>query len=296
MHRVSATLLLALGLLGAACADGGESGPGSAAKPALTGADAGGTALVPCEPLAATTLPITLGTVSAAGRAADGTLYVVSGAGTARTHVFVSSGQVLQRKRASGSGSSGGPGGEVNDTVSFEDGDTPKRLVFKRIDGVVKGIALVHDADKSFFDQLPASAEQLTIVVPAALATLKVQNLPGEQVLELSARTAAGDRIVVTRPADDWSYQDFRVFYGSGAALDERTARDAGSSKSGSRYLTFEVDGATFELTFGRVLREVGMVSPNSGKLTTPSGEGALTLDDETQGLPSGLTFRCLTD
>jgi hypothetical protein len=241
-------------------------------------------------------LPITLGTVSAAGRSADGTLYVVSSAGTANTQVFVSSGQVLQRKRSSGSGSSGAASGEVNETVSYEDDSVPNRLVFKQTNGVVNGLALVHDGDKSFFDQLPGSAEHLAIVAPSELATLTVQNLPGEQVLELSARTPDGDRVVVTRPRDDWSYESFRVFYGSESAVDERTVRNAGSSKSGSRYLTFEVDGADFELAFGRVLLAVGMVTPNSGALTTPTGARALALDDETKGLPSGLHFRCLAD
>lgn len=297
MPRVSATLLFALSLAGAACADSGEGGPGSTqAKPALTGADAGATVLIACDPLAAMPLPITLGTVSAAGRAADGTLYVVSSAGTANTHVFVSSGQILQRKRASGSGSSGGATGDVDQTVSFEEGSTPNRLVFKQTNGVVKGIALVHDGGKSFFDELPASAEQLTIVPASELARFELRNLAGEQVLELSARTAEGNRVVVTRPEDWSSYNDFRVFYGSRDALDERRARDAGSSKSGSRFLTFDVDGADFELSFGRVLLRVGESSPNSGSLKTPAGEPVLSLDDETMGLPPGLTFRCLSD
>jgi hypothetical protein len=78
------------------------------------------------------------------------------------------------------------------------------------------------------------------------------------------------------------------------SAIDERPARNAGSSKSGRRYLTFKVDGADFELAFGRVLLEVGMITPNSGALTAPTGERALALDDETKGLPSGLHFRCL--
>lgn len=296
MSRVSATLLFALSLVGVSCADAGEGGPGHSGYPSVTGTQAGASALVACDPLAAMPLPITLGTVSAAGRASDGTLYVVSSAGTADTRVFVSSGQVLQRKRSSGSPSSGGASGTVNGSVSFEDGSTPSRLVFKQTDGVVQGVALVHDGGKSFFDELPASAEQLTIVAPDELAGLKLQNLPGEQLLELSARTTDGERIVVTRPTDAWSYDDFRVFYGSGSALDERSVWDAGSSKSGRRYLTFEAEGVDVELSFGRVTVGVGESTPNSAALTAPEGEVGLVLDDETQGLPSGLTFRCLAN
>ena len=80
-------------------------------------------ALSACSPLAASTKPVTLGNILAAGRHADGTVYVLDD-GDPTYRAFVSQGNLLQRKEVNGSGSTGGAGGEsitatVTDTAPF---------------------------------------------------------------------------------------------------------------------------------------------------------------------------------
>lgn len=278
----SATLLFGLSLFVCACADGDEGAP------AVAGQIKGGTGEVSCDPLASGPQPIALTDVVAVGRSSSGTLYVLEGGFSSESRVFVSSGQTLVRKRVLGSGANGGPGGDAEQSVSYEDGAMPNRLVFTQRAGTVTGMALVHDEDRSFFDALPASAERLTVVSPSVLAKLTPQNLPGEVVLEHAAHTEEGVHIFVTRPRDDASYEDFRVFVGDDNVFKERGAVKA--SRGSATWIAFDLSGQEALAVFANPV-----FSPNlSSSLTTSSGETLLVLDDVMSGLPAGASFRCL--
>jgi hypothetical protein len=274
--RITIASVVALG----ACSDD----PSGQANAAASGA------LSACDPLAADTQPAELGHVFAVGEAPDGTLYVVSGVASPSNvdRVFVSEGGALQRRRVSGTGDRGGLSGDMDITASYEDGATASRLVVKQRANVVVGIALVHDQGRSFFDELPSNALQLKILDASKIRSLPLKNLPAEVQIEFVASAADGSQLVLTRPRDDWSYEDFRLYFGRDDKLIERKIVNA--SRGSNTYLTFLVDGAQYDAVFASGL------SPNTESTVrgAPSGEQTLTLVHGTPSLPEGATFECL--
>ncbi len=289
--------LAALSLVASACAGGDRtaSGEDDSDKSHLADADQaqpddGNQALLrPCDPLAAHELPIELGSVIAAGRDGNGAIYVAATPpGELYAHVFVSAGDTLYRKRVVGSGTSG-DGVDADFTWSFDDGLTTRRLVAERRAGAITGIALAASRERSFFAELGPDAELLAIIDASALSDLKVRNLSGEVVVEFVARAADGSVLVVTRPRDDASYEDFRVFYGRDGQLSERSVANFGRTKSGSTYFTFSNDGDEFEAYFPS--------SDGAQEAPTLSGAGdmlTLTSGEATAEALAGMSFVCL--
>jgi hypothetical protein len=236
-----------------------------------------------CDPVAAQAVPIALGDVVAAGKDADDTLYVAArDPASSEDRVFVSSGDTLYRKRVTGSGS----GGASDFTWSFEDGATTRRLVAHKQGDRVTDIALASPDQKTFFAQLDATAEILAPIDPSTLSSFKVRNLPGEITLEYVADVQDGSRIVVTRPRDDWSYDDFRVFYGRGDQLIERVVKQVG--RGSFTIIEFVVDGADFKATFTSIL------APSiTSNLDTGSAMFSITTLDPPTLEPSAM-FECL--
>lgn len=296
MLVVSRSLLCAvLGLC--ACSDDGASMPATdVSTPGATSgprpqeaADHSDATPTACDPLAIETEPVTLGTVLAAGRAADGTLYVASGnAALGIERVFVSEAGALQRRAVLGSGSNGASASDGDYTGSFEDGKMQSRLVIKRRANAVVGMALVHDADRSFFDALSSQAERLTIVAASGLQGMTVKNIPGMITVEIVADAPDGSQLVLTRPTVDWSYEDFHFYYGQAGKLIERKIKNA--SRGSDTSLTFVVDGQDYDVIFASAV-----LSPNtSSTLRGGGGVQELTLQSGTPHLPEGATFECL--
>lgn len=235
-----------------------------------------------CDPLAAQELPIQLGAVIAAGKDAQGTLYVVDhDPSQSGDRVFVSRGDTLYRKRVSGSGETGGS----DFTWSFDDDGTPERLVVHKQGDTVTVIALAPPDERTFADQLDARAQRLTPVASSSVTGLGVRNLPGEIVIEFVADAPDGSRLVVTRPMDDWTYDDFRIFYGMNGHLLERVTTFTGARSY--RAFDFIVDGATWHVTFASSLNP-GIVSAiETGMTSIP-----LTLVDPPVVSPSD-SFEC---
>jgi hypothetical protein len=246
------------------------------ARPAWT------TATKPCDPLAAQTLPIELGTILAAGKDERGTLYVVDRAAAASDErVFVSNGNALYRKRQSGAGSTG----SSDFFWQFDDDGTLERLVVHKQAGRVTGIALAPANERTFFAQLDDRAQKLSPVDPASTHGFDVRNLPGEVVVEFVADAADGSRIVVTRPKDDWTYDDFRIFYGTDSRLAERVTSFRGAKSY--RAFDFIVDGATWHVAFASSLSAVTESAIDTGTATLP-----LTLVDPPVVSPAD-SFEC---
>jgi hypothetical protein len=220
----------------------------------------------------------------AAGKAADGTLYVAARDPEqgGEDRVFVSSGDTLYRKRVAGSGSR-----DTSDfTWSFEDGATTRRLVAHKQGDRVTGIALASPDQKTFFAELDTSAESLMPIDPSTLSAFKVRNLPGEITLEYVADVQDGSRIVVTRPRDDWSYDDFRVFYGGGDPLIERVVKLV--ARGSFTTIEFVVDGADYKATFTSILAPAITSNLDTGTAML----SITTLDPPT--LDPSATFECL--
>jgi hypothetical protein len=221
----------------------------------------------------------------------DGTLYVASGLNSwlSVDRVFVSEAGALQRRNVLGSGTQGGSSaGDSDYTASFEDGGAQTRLVIKRRADAVVGMALVHDSGRSFFDALPSGATQLEIVDAREIQSLPLKNVPGMITVEIVADAPDGSQLVLTRPTVDWSYEDFRLYYGRDGKLIERVIKNA--SRGSNTYLTFVVDGQDYDVVFASAF-----LSPNTpSTLRGKDGTQELTLVAGTPGLPEGATFACL--
>ncbi len=198
-----------------------------------------------CDPLAAHELPVTLGTILGVGRDADGVTYLADEVTSPMQldRVFVSQGKSLFRKRVTGSGSSG----TSDYTFSFEDGDGMRALIIHRENGKATEMAL-GPGGKGFIGS--PGTTPLTVVDDGVVSGFTLRNLPGEVTIEYVADVDDGTVMVVTHPKDDWTYDDFRMFYGAPPKLAERHVTNTSRSRSGGTTMTFEVGSATYTASF----------------------------------------------
>lgn len=240
----------------------------------------------PCDPLVSHEQPIALNMPIAAGKDQDGTVYAADHNpvdGEAR--VFVSRADTLVRRRVLGSGTRGNVG-STDYTWSYEDPAGPRRLVAHVQGDRTTGIALVADTDRTFLDALTSNAQPLTPLATSELTGFKLQNLPGEVTLEYVARAGNGATILVTRPRDDWSYDDFRVFYGASQPLAEQPLLSV--LRGSYTTIKFLLNGADATVTFSSALAPA-----QASTLETTDGTFPLTIV-EPPALPDGTSFLCL--
>ena len=225
------------GAAGASSSDDGSGPSGddgaAGASSSNNGSGPSGGAVAPCDPLSAEEQPITLGTIAAIGAAQTGTIFVVDEIDTAEPRVFVSIGEELVRVRVVGGGSGSSSGVDTHELEFEAPAGGYWTLAIEIRDGET-GMALVRQGDfERSFEEVLEAGEELTVLDESSIAGLAVRNLPGEITVEYIARAESGHQIVVVRPRDDWSYEDFRLFYGAGSVLTERDVQEVLRAKDG---------------------------------------------------------------
>lgn len=247
--------------------------------------------LVACQPLAAVEQPIALGAVRAVGRDSSGTLYVVDQI-DAEYRVFQSNGTELMLARQSGSGAGTAADGSEFMSFLFEspvDGTSATLAVSSKAQ-VVRMAFAATEVPKADFDLTLVAGVELEILDATALAELALRNLPGEILVEYNAVTSNGERLLVTRPRDAWTYTDFRLFYGEGDALAECIVVNVTRSKDGgTTNIRFKLDGEEAVALFPASIS--GSSSPPN--LTLKGDVLALTKLGTGEGV-EGLSFTCL--
>lgn len=202
-----------------------------------------------CDPLVVATAPITLGDLVGAGRAADGTVYVLDRTPNDRAAVraFVSAGTVLRRRKIYGSG-------ETPDFVTVTlDADRTAPLQVK-VDlasgkatrmGVFRGPL---DPKTKTFD-IGTQGEQLTLLAASDLSGFTLADVPSAHVI-YAATTADAHRFMAFMPDVDYSDDKVRVFYGTDDRMTERKVYSM--SEDSSIHLAFDLDGVrtNAQLTF----------------------------------------------
>jgi hypothetical protein len=237
-----------------------------------------------CDPLLPSPRPAALSGVVAAGSAPDGTLYVVTRTGT-DTRVFVSQGDTLVRRRVLGSGFGLGGSDFVDDTVSFEDTRT-SRLVFQSDDDYALRMALVHDDARTFYGELTNKTE-LTVQPASSVESWLVRNLPGEILLQYAAITPDGQQLIVTRPEDDWTTNDYRLFLGRNDELHE-IALTLAAVNTFARF-DFTLNGMEAAVIIGDPT-----LSPSTASVIQhDNGQWPLTLLPTGSGIPNGWRVYC---
>jgi hypothetical protein len=216
--------VLFVALVTAAC---GSAGPGPA----------------PCDPLAGPESTIALATLIGAGRHPDGTTYLLDKAGSVH-RVFVGSGPELRRKRVTVGVESAGPSGTFV-MVSVTEAEPPFRLKVEMMGGTSRMGVLRETSSMPDF-VIGQQGDVLAPLTVAEVQALQLHNLGA--FVEYDAQIPDGRRLVVTRPEDEWDYEDFRLFLGPPERLEERKvtsvqrARDGGTTK-----ISFQFEGAPAE-------------------------------------------------
>jgi hypothetical protein len=199
----------------------------------------------PCDPLAGAESPITLATLIGAGRHPDGTTYLLDKAGS-DYRVFVGSGLALRRKRVAGSGEFTVAGGTAV-TVSVTEAEPPFRLKVEMTGGTSRMGVLRGMTDMRDF----VIGQQGDVLAPLTVAEVQasqLHNLGGAVFVEYAAEIPDGRRLVVTRPQDDWGYEDFRLFLGPPERVEERKVNSVQRARDGgTTTISFQIEGSAAE-------------------------------------------------
>jgi len=238
----------------------------------------------PCDPLAPHEEPITLGALLAVGRQADGTLFAVEAGSPGENRVFVSKEGALVRQRVRGSGAGNDSAGMW---LQFSLG-TAAEPWFLRLEmdagGTRMGVVRGPLETRTF--AVGAQGEVLTVVGPEAIAGLAVRNLSGEIFVEYLGTVEDGRRLVVTRPADDWSYEDFRLFLGAESLVERKVSQVLRARDGGTTDIHFDLDGTSAVAHFPAPSR--------GGPATLTAGGRLLTISTQPAGTrPEGVSFLC---
>lgn len=177
-----------------------------------------------------------------AGQAADGTVYVIDKNGTA-LRGFISDGGELYRQRVSGTGEVSDASGDTT-LISLDERTPPLTLeVVVGADGTTRmGVAEGILKTKTFV--IGEQGEELALLSADDVAALPLHDYPGDIVVEYVAEVEGEKLLVVVRPRDLTGYEQFRVFFGTPARLEEcpvqnvTRARDGGSTE-----IDFSVNG-----------------------------------------------------
>jgi hypothetical protein len=177
------------------------------------------TTLERCTPLSTqASAPIEFGEVVGIGRAEDGTLYAIDEEGS-DLRVFVSDGDVLQRYVVDGSGDLT-MGDTTSVIVTVVDLDLSLKVAVDA-DGNVRMGALYQVTGERDFE-IGEQGEELEVLDASDIKDVPLRNLPGDITLEYWAGTEDGHLLLVTRPSNDWAYEDFRLFFGPSERIGER--------------------------------------------------------------------------
>jgi len=304
LFRVMATVLcstaackgdFAAGITGAGGTGGSTQQAGAGGNP--NAAEAGPSTAdgsVSCNPFQPPTKPITLTNVLGAGRDTDGTLYVVDQPQPGGERVFVSSGTTLQRQSGAGAGTESSGNGVVSYTFSITD-HTPPLMLRLETDAsgpTAMGVLQNPSPDIKTFT-IGQQGNVLTLVPASQLASLLVANIPAQTFIEYNATLSDGRALLVVRPSDDWTYQDFRVFFGTPDHMAEQSVGQViRYQDGGSTTINFTIDGLAAVASFPVQLSPGGLVKGPS-TLTIGATQFPLTLGP-TDSPPTGETYFCL--
>jgi hypothetical protein len=238
--------------------------------------DVGSSGSSTCDPLAAAPKPIALGTILGVGQSADGTIYAADQLDDSTQRVFVSDATgALDRQRTSGSGIGTNPDFWVFDT------NGPGPIFVLEIDKSANGSIRMGVLQGTLKDKkqlvIGQDGEELTVIPSSAITGRTVRNLPGDVTVEYVATTSDGSVLLVTRPTDDWTYNDFRLFLGPIDRITERQVSNVTRyTDGGSTYITFALDGSSAKASFPIVRGDGGIImvgaadSLTVGNTTTP--------------------------
>jgi hypothetical protein len=251
------------------------------------GAGGGGTvnavsSLRPCDPLAelTTSVPLEASRVVAAGRAQDGSIYVIYG----DNRLFVGNDQNLMERIVVGLGETG----DQTDLDYTDDDGSPVKVELLHDATTVRMVVARGTQSSKGIDA--GNGEVLTLLEPATVAQIGASTTATFTV-DFAASLADGRSLVVVAPAHDVDYQQFRVFFGPSSALAQRAVSNFGSSRSGQRLATVTIDGVPADLTY--LAGGPSPLNPNGGPTTLTIANTTYELDEAT--VPDDARYLCFS-
>lgn len=231
-----------------------------------------------CTPLAGSSDPVELGTIVGAGRAADGTIYLVDRDAKRFVRVFIGSGKVLAQQPNAGAAESAN---NITIMVGTELAQTGVLWV-----DLANGTAaqMGYTAGAATTTKAQTSGGELTLLAPGELTGLTAENPLPPSVVWDSVSDDGTKHIVVLQSAVDENERT--LFYGTADHMTEYAIVDesSGLSPQSSTELTFDINGA-------KVV--VSLAANGAGTLGLP---GQLTQNLHPAGATptgQGLTYFC---
>ncbi len=233
MKHLTLTIAIAISSAALAC---------TSQSSAPTGGDSTTTPAEPkvCDPLVVDASPIVLGPLVGAGRAKDGTVYVVDRAANGyELRAFVSDGTTLRRRKVYGTGESGGvymlmlsddPTNGLQVRIESNSDCTPTRM------GVFVGPP--DPKTKSF--EIGVQGEELELVSATDLASFTLVDLATVRIM-YAATTHDNRYFIATAPEVDYSTDKIRVFFGPKDRVLQRKVHSVNTDSS--QHLEIDVDG-----------------------------------------------------
>jgi hypothetical protein len=226
-----------------------------AAQGGETTTDSDEAGIVACQPLETEAVAVELDEVLAAGQSEAGVVYVI-GKVDNEPRVFVADGSELVLEVESGSGQTTTEEGTLTSFTFYERDPILHVELWQGQDGTQRMGVLageLPDGVKQF--EIGTVGEELAPVDVAQVAQLEPRRILNEVVVVYAAELADGRHLLVLRPDQLASPEDYRVFFGPSERLQERAltsierARDGGSTT-----VDFLVDGEPATAFFPVVL------------------------------------------
>ncbi|MEO6603201.1 MAG: hypothetical protein ABIQ16_25175 [Polyangiaceae bacterium] len=246
----------------------------------------------PCAPLDPVTSSVSLDatTVLAAGRSADGTLFVLRDVENVVT-LFVATSDTLVEVPEAGTGE--GHEGDVSTYVfDYEDEAGAPVSVQLRQEGADSRMSVLHGPKPDKIWDIDSEGEELSLIDAQSAVKLPAFSTRTFRLDYEGARENA-DALVLIAPEQAGSYDDFRLFWGAPARLSERKIQSVSRARSigGPTNVTFAADTGSAVLSYSFPF------PPTADALST----GALMIGNESEPLigaappvlPDGAQFFC---
>lgn len=250
---------------------------------------AGSLACAPFEPVTSS-VSLDATTVLAAGRSADGTLFVLRHVESVLT-LFVATSDTLVEQPQAGSGEA--HEGAVSTYVfDYKDEAGAPVSVQLRQEGADSRLSVLHGPKPDKIWDIDTEGEALTLVAASSAVELPAFSTRTFR-LDYEGARENGEAFVIVAPQEAGSYDEFRLFWGAPARLSERKIQSVTRAKSigGPTNVTFAVDAGS------AVLRYSFPYPPPADAMST----GTLTIGNESEPLtgasppvlPDGVHFFC---
>jgi len=287
--RVGQWLVWSVCACGLSCSpvEHSSSNVGAGGQASMTGT------LSPCTPLAPSTTSVELdaSSILAAGRSADGTVYVMTEQ-QSQLRLFVTDGDALVERFEQGTGQDLG-GSTKTWLFDYVLADGSPVSVEVQQEAAIARMGVLKGPKPGKTWSVGSVGETLTLLANADAAALKTTSTQTFFVDYAGVRSD-GNALVLIAPEHARDYSGERLFWGMPSALSERTITSfsRGLSIGGSTLVTFELGASSANLVYSFPFDGQDAGTSSQGSLTV-DGQASALLGSAPPALPDSAQFLC---